>query len=181
MMKKSKSLNKVFGFIMIPLMLLFSQVQAAPTPLFTDFENTTKQLEDYVGKGQWTVVMLWASNCHFCKKEIGNYVKFNHEGEKINAKVMGISVDGVEGKSEAQAFITKYKVDFPNLLGEYERVGRWYEYKTGQNWKGTPTLLIYTPEGKLRAQQAGAVPTALLEKFILRESKIDTSKLENAQ
>ena len=81
-------------------------------------------------------------------------------------------------RSFSPKFINKYKVDFPNLLGEYERVGRWFEYKTGQNWMGTPTYLIYTPEGQLRAQQAGSMPVNLVEKFILRESKIKTSQVE---
>jgi peroxiredoxin len=167
-------------FVCALIALALGKVQAAPA-LFTDFENTPRQLEEFTGKGEWTIVMIWASDCHFCEKEIGSYVEFNNGEKKVKARVMGISLDGAEGKPEAQTFIDKYKVDFPNLLGEYERVERWYEYKTGQNWKGTPTVLIYTPDGQLRAQQAGAVPVKMIEKFILRESKITTSKLESVQ
>jgi hypothetical protein len=46
----------------------------------------------------------------------------------------------------------------------------WYTSVTGRQWVGTPTFLVYDPEGTLRAQQAGAVPTELIEQFIASNS-----------
>jgi len=41
---------------------------------------------------------------------------------------------------------------------------------------GTPTMLLYSPEGELKVQQIGAIPLDLVEKFIERESARKTEK-----
>ena len=35
------------------------------------------QIEDYAGKGKWLAVMYWASDCHVCNVEVGNYADFH--------------------------------------------------------------------------------------------------------
>lgn len=141
-----------------------------------DFSGAYKSLSDYTGKGKWTVVMLWASDCMVCNKEAHQYVAFHEKHKNTNATVLGVSLDGNAKKKEAQEFLDRHKVSFPSLIGEPVFVANGFQEITGEDFRGTPTFLIYGPDGKIQAQQAGAVPTDLIESFIAQESSSTTAK-----
>jgi len=46
----------------------------------------------------------------------------------------------------------------------------YYGMLTGASFRGTPTILIYDPDGELRAAQAGAVPVDVIEAYIAKHS-----------
>ena len=152
---------------------LFSlpSLAAEPIGILRGMDGSFHSLSEYTGQGKWTVVMLWASYCPTCNAEAKNYVKFHAEHSQKDAVMLGISIDGAADKAEAQAFINRHKVNFPNLIGEPEQVAGLYSQLTGKQWIGTPSFLIFNPKGELRAAQAGAVPTLLIEDFIDQESK----------
>jgi len=137
---------------------------------FQDFNGKPQVLENYTGKGKWLVVMMWASDCHICNKEAHEYVDFHMVHSDDDATVLGISLDGESRKKEAENFIKKHSVDFPNLIAEPEHVAAIYKELTGQFFAGTPTFLIFSPDGELKAAQAGAVPTQLIEDFMKQNS-----------
>ena len=122
--------------------------------------------------------MIWASDCHICNREAHAYVDFHFKHEEGNAQVLGISIDGQMKKKAAELFIKRHEINFPNLITEPEKVAAWFEKLTGQNWMGTPTMLLYSPDGELRVQQIGAVPLELVEKFIEREAERKTAAIE---
>ncbi|MFO8024896.1 TlpA family protein disulfide reductase [Thiohalophilus sp.] len=131
-----------------------------------DFEGEPRSIEEFTGGGQWTVVMIWASDCHICNREIHNYVDFHFVHSDQDARMVGISIDGWAGKTDARDFIRRHKVDFPNLIGNAEAVADWFRQQSGARWVGTPTFLLYNPSGQLTAQQVGAVPVEIIEDFI---------------
>lgn len=134
------------------------------------FDGTFHTLDEYTGKGQWTVVMLWASDCHACNAEAKQYVKFHEAHKGKDARILGVSLDGMEKKAEAEKFVQRHNVTFPNLIEEPQKVAQLYTNLTGQSWVGTPSFLVYSPTGELRAAQVGAVPTQIIESFIAKES-----------
>lgn len=136
-----------------------------------DFDGNTHKLSDYTGNGKWTVVMFWASDCRVCNAEIGQYVQYNQAHKDKDARMIGVSLDGQSGLPAAREFVKQHKVNFPNLVGEPQAVANLYQSLTGSDWVGTPSFLLYNPQGKLMAAQAGAVPTALIEKFIKNNTK----------
>ena len=135
-----------------------------------DFDGTYHALNEYTGKGKWLIVMIWASDCSVCNKEAHQYVEFHTKHQLRDATVLGISLDGYQNKANAQEFIKKHSVNFPNLIDDPESIASMYNQLTGGTWYGTPTFLIYNPEGKLMVQQVGAVPAKLIEEFIAQES-----------
>ena len=137
---------------------------------FQDFNGASQKVENYLGKGKWTIVMMWASDCHICNREAHQYVDFHMIHSDTDATVLGVSLDGESRKKEAEKFIKKHSVDFPNLIAEPETVSRFYQELTGQYFAGTPTFLIYSPTGELKAAQAGAVPTTLIEDFMKKNT-----------
>ena len=150
-------------FFCIPFSLMAS-------PILKDFEGQFHTLDEYKVKDKWLVVMLWASDCQVCNQEAHQYVKFHAEHAKKDAAILGISLDGDAKKADGQAFMQKHKINFPSLIGEPESIALLYQELTDNEWVGTPTFLVYGPDGELRGQQVGAVPTETIESFIARES-----------
>ena len=131
-----------------------------------DFSGTPQSLDDYSGDGRWLVVMIWASDCHICNNEAASYVRFHEQQRGGRATVLGISMDGPAGQADAEAFITRHRVSFPNLIGDPGEVAALYSELTGRRWIGTPSFLVYAPDGSLSAQQVGAVPVELIERHM---------------
>lgn len=162
----NSSFSKPLVLLSFLVFILFSPFTSAEIKGFQDFNGKSQVLENYLGKGKWLVVMMWASDCHICNREAHEYVDFHLVNSDTDATVLGISLDGESRKKAAEKFISKHSVDFPNLIAEPEFVSSLYKEYTGQYFAGTPSFLIFSPEGELKAAQAGAVPTALIEDFI---------------
>jgi peroxiredoxin len=166
-------------------LLLVVILMAAVTPvmaagigagLLKGFDGSFHTLDEYTGQGKWTVVMLWASDCHACNAEAKQYVKFHKAHKDKDATILGVSLDGKDKKAEAEKFIQRHGVTFPNLIDEPMKVAQLYTDLTGQPWVGTPSFLIYSPSGELRAAQVGAVPTQIIESFMAKEAAAQAQK-----
>ena len=167
-MKKSNLLNPFCLAFVLGLMFV---TNAAAGEGFQTFDGKADSIERYAGKGKWLVVMLWASDCHVCNQEVHQYMEFHQKHADKDAVILGVSLDGEEKKSDAKDFIARHKVNFPNLIAEPEVVAGWYQNLAGTEWVGTPTFMVYTPKGELIGAQVGAVPPAVIETFIEKESQ----------
>lgn len=155
-------------------LLLFSAVSAAGPGGETlyDFEDRPHALEEFLGKGKWLVVTVWASDCAVCNREIHQMVAFHEAHRHGHASVLGISVDGPARKGEALAFIERHKVSFPNLLDDGTAFKSIYLRETGRPWfGGTPMHLVYAPDGALAARRIGSLARAEAEAFIEKERR----------
>lgn len=142
-----------------------------------DFSGKPRSLDEYTGKGKWTIVMIWAHDCTVCNQEAHSYVDFHTKHKEKDAWMVGFSADGQANKSKAEDFIKRHNLNFDNLIAEPEMVAEIFYDLTGAIWSGTPTFLVYNPKGELRAQQVGAVPVNLIEAFMEKES-IDNGTTE---
>ena len=136
-----------------------------------DFNGTPHKLDEFTGQGKWTIVMFWASDCRVCNAEVGQYIDFNDTYKDKDASILGVSLDGQAKLDAARDFIKRHDVTFPNLVGEPDEVAELYQTLTSNTWVGTPSFLVYNPQGKLLAAQAGAVPIELIAKFIKENSQ----------
>lgn len=157
----------LFSCLLVPAL---GMAQKGPGVIMQDLEGAFHGLDEFTGQGKWTVVMLWASDCHACNEEAHQYVKFHEDHKNSDATVLGISLDGKQKLDDAKQFVTRHGVSFPNLINEPLQVMQFYSGATGQAFIGTPTLMVYDPQGKLRGAQVGAVPVDIIEAFIARES-----------
>ncbi len=155
------------------LLAMFLLLASLPSQAMTTFDGKPGRVSDYLDDGKWTVVMIWASDCHICNKEISHYVDFHFVHQDEDARVLGISIDGQEKRAAAEQFISRHRVNFPNLIGEPDEVAEWYQRLTGNAFVGTPTFLFFNPQGKLVAKQVGAVPTELIEEFMHRQARAE--------
>lgn len=150
------------------LLLWFSLSNIALASMFLEDMETKKvrNLSEFTGQGKWTVVMFWASDCHVCNQEIDQYNSFHNKHRNSDAIVIGVSMDPKTKRTEAQEFVKRHKVPFTNLQGIPVQIAQQFQALTGQEWIGTPTFLVFSPQGELLAQQVGAVPVPIIEKFM---------------
>lgn len=150
------------------LFVLFASSPAfAGSPLLQNLgSDTYDTIDKHSGQGKWLIVMIWASDCEICKREVGSYQLFHDRHKQVDAKVLGITLDGSAGQDDALDFVAQYKLGFDNLIGEPEVITAYFQILTGSPWVGTPTFLVFGPDGELMAKQAGAVSPDLIEQFI---------------
>jgi peroxiredoxin len=148
--------------------LLTSSVSIAleHPPLSNLATHESENLEAYTKGGKWLIVMIWASDCIACNNEARSYSELHTRHKNGNARVLGLSVDGDLKRDEAIAFTKRHEISFPNLIASPDVVARYYSELTSTAWVGTPSFLIFNPEGSLEAKQAGAIPADLLEQFL---------------
>ena len=151
-------------------------ISAPVTAELKDLSGKPGAISQYTGKGKWTAVMIWASDCHVCNVEAEQYIQFHEENKDKQISLLGISMDGQKKLADAKAFIKRHHVTFPNLIGEPEQVADMYMELTGGHWVGTPTILVYDPKGELQAAQPGAVPVELIEEFVKSRNKQPAAK-----
>ena len=134
-----------------------------------DFDGSTINLDDKIGQNKWTLVMFWAHDCHICKTEAPLYSAFNEKREDVD--VIGISIDGYANKKRAQTFMNKNQVTFPSYITDLTLVSSNYGILTEEAFRGTPTFLLFSPQGKLVGNNPGKLPVATLEEFIESDPK----------
>ena len=147
-------------------------VVSASSPLFQNLKTSAfETIDDYRQPGKWVVVMIWAHDCQICEREVGDYQRFHLKHADDDAIVLGITLDGEERKQSALDFVARHELEFENLIGEPGVVAGYYQLITGSRWVGTPSFLIFAPDGELMAKQAGAVEVEIVENFITANTR----------
>jgi len=140
-----------------------SWVQAADFKL-TDTSGKIHTLSGY--KGKWVLVNYWATWCPPCLEEIPDLIAL-HENKKNNLVVIGVATDYRSAK-QVTDFAEGLLVSYPIVLGTPQVINQIGPVQ------GLPTTYLYNPEGKMVAQQVGAITRAAVESYI--SSKVTQSK-----
>jgi len=140
---------------------------AGPDLVLSNLQGKPVPVSKYIGQGKWTLVMLWAHNCPVCNREVDDISFFYDAHKKKDVNVLGVSVDGPSQIAKARAFVDDHLVDFPNLI--IEPASQQIEKFGGGPFVGTPTFYVYSPEGKLVAQNVGAISVQALNKFLVKQ------------
>ncbi|WP_324779175.1 TlpA family protein disulfide reductase [Thiobacillus sedimenti] len=124
-----------------------------------DTTGKTHTLAGY--KGKWVLVNFWATWCPPCQEEIPELIAL-HGDRKNNLVVIGIALDYRSAK-QVTDFADSMLVDYPVVLGNAQ-IAR----QIGPI-QGLPTTYLYNPDGKLVAQQVGAITREAVESFIAKK------------
>ena len=122
----------------------------------TDTTGKTHTLSGY--KGKWVLVNYWATWCPPCLEEIPDLIAL-HENKKNKLVVIGVAVDYRNAK-QVTDFAEGLLVTYPIVLGNPQVVNQ-----IGP-MRGLPTTYLYNPEGKMVAQQVGAITREAVESYI---------------
>jgi peroxiredoxin len=158
-MKTRQILAAFFG----GLMAVTAWAGAPSIPLH-DLDGRARNVNEFIGHTQWTVVVTWAHDCHICDREIGEMAAFHAAHHDKEAIVLGLTLDGAEHLKEARAFVKRHKLPFVNLITEPSQEVM-MKFGAGK-FVGTPTYYIYDPKGEIVGQNIGPLTRAEVEEFI---------------
>ena len=127
-------------------------------------------LDTMIGQGKWTLVMIWATNCHICHEQKPKISAFHDKHKDTDAHVVGIALDGPERMDAIKAYIEKNKPTFPSYAGDIAIVASHYLAMTEESLRGTPTYLLFNPEGELLGNNPGPLSVDAIERFMARKS-----------
>ena len=141
---------------------------ATPDVLLEGLDGNRHNLNEYIGKGKWTVLNIWGARCPPCLEEMPELVHFHDDHQDSKAIVVGVAIDfpsyGYANKEEIAEFIEDHLIEFPVLLSDAsisEKIGAGI-------LEGLPTTYLYTPQGKLAGMQVGGITRDILERFIVK-------------
>lgn len=137
------------------LALAASWTQAADFKV-VDTTGKTHTLSGY--KGKWVLVNYWATWCPPCLEEIPDLIAM-HESKKNNIVVIGVAQDYGSAKQVTE-FADGLFVNYPIVLGTPQVVNQIGPVQ------GLPTTYLFNPEGKMVAQQVGAITREAVESYI---------------
>lgn len=123
-----------------------------------------------IGDGEWTLVVLWASDCHVCKAQKPMLSALHARRAATGVTVLGIALDGREGLPEVRRYLAVHRAEFPNYVGEYPIVAVEFQKLLDGGLRGTPTYVLFDPAGEPVATQVGPITTdAVLDVVAARE------------
>ena len=128
------------------------------------------RLDERVGGGKWLLVMLWATDCHICKQQKPEMSRFHDKHKDIDAEVLGIALDGMAAVEDVKSYLQQHQPSFPNYVGEIAIVASHYLVLTEESLRGTPTYLLFNPDGELVGNNPGPLSVEALERFIGKKS-----------
>jgi len=146
-----------------------SDVGSSSDQIFPDLINadgSDAPVHPNIGNGKWTLVMMWATTCHICEIDKPLMSKLHEKHKDGDIEVFGISIEGHSKMPEVQSYLAKRDVSFPNSVGEFLTVGSSMQNLTQESLRGTPTYLLFSPDGKIKAVQAGHLDPKVVENFV---------------
>lgn len=152
------------------LLVAASTASSAGMELQSVEDGTPISLDDLTGQGKWTLVMIWATNCHICHIQKPEISAFHNKHKDSDAHVVGIALDGIDQIDAVSDYIAKNNVSFPSYVGNVAIIASHYFGMTEENLRGTPTYLLFNPEGELLGNNPGQLSVEAIESFMARKS-----------
>ena len=141
---------------------------ASPDVTLNDVHGKPHHFSEYIGRGHWTVLVVWGPRCPPCVEEMPELQGFHDDHRGGRARVLGVAVDfptfGQAKRDEVARFAEEYLISFPLLLGSAETFTRF----GGADLQGMPTTVVYDREGAIVARHTGSVTRDMIERFIAK-------------
>lgn len=142
-----------------------SNAEALDT-LLVGLDGEQYALTDFIGKGKWTVVNVWATDCPYCRAELDALVDFHDAHSEHDAIVLGLTLDwptfAYPDKAQLSEFALDYFIEYPLFMVDAELAGK----IIGKQVNMIPLTFFYNPRGELVLRLNGVVTSAQLEKVI---------------
>jgi thiol-disulfide isomerase/thioredoxin len=128
-------------------------------------------LSSYFEPGKWTMVMLWTTYCGTCSSQYPSVSAFHDKHKSSDAKVIGLSLDGFSEIEKVRSYVAAKPMTFVSGIVEVEALRDAYLALTEESFTGTPTYLMFNPQGDLIAHVPGKLRMADVERFIAENSE----------
>ena len=162
-------IRKAIKSLVFTACLISSSVMASVDAPFGDLVDVNGEgitNEANLGDGKWKVVMIWATDCHICAIMKPRLSKFHDKNKDTVAEVYGIALDGHDQHEAVKKYMIDHDVSFPTFIGEFGLVAANFEINSQTPLRGTPTYLLFNPEGELLAIDFGMLDVDAIDTFI---------------
>ena len=159
----------LIGFLTLAGLLFYRFSNTSTTPAsnkpdiqnitISTFDNQTYKLSDYQGK--IIVINFWASWAKPCEKEAADLERAWQEYKDDGVLFFG--VDYIDTETEAQAYINKWGITYPNGPDEGTKISQTFRIS------GVPETYIFDKNGKLIKALTGPTDYITLS-TIIRQS-----------
>ncbi len=161
--------------ILLTAMLSFTTAVTAeeiPNLDLKTMQGSAEDLDHWVGKGKWVLVMFWALNCHVCEMNKPAIIEFHQKHKDNDAVVVGVSIDGMDQLAAIKSKLKEAPLGFPNYVAELGIMAINYQIAAEESFRGTPTYWLFSPEGELKAVQPGPVKIKALESYMAKFAQL---------
>jgi len=141
-------MNRLINVTILVLSSFFFMSQAQAF-LVSDFEGNRVDVQDYIGDGRWTMVMLWQLDCIPCEEQKPAVEAFHNKYKSSSAHVVGLVIDGHEEMPKIKKFVAKKPTAFPSHVVFGDVFQEQIKKETGKIFPAAPGYILYTPDGKL--------------------------------
>ncbi len=159
-------IRNLLASLILGLVASTQGIAASPDVTLNDVHGQPRHFSEYIGRGHWTVLVVWGPRCPPCVEEMPELQGFHDDHQDGRAKVLGVAVDfptfGQARRDEVARFAEDHFISFPLLLGSAEIFTRF----GGTDLQGMPTTLIYDRQGAIVARHTGSVTRDMIERFI---------------
>jgi len=150
------------SFFLLPLLISMAVLAAVPSVPVRDVAGNPRNVNEFIGKGKWAVVVVWSADCPICKRDIHQMTFFHDEHRRKDAEVLGISIDGFANRDKVRRFVEDHALNFPNVIGTPDDASM----LAGTMFIGTPTVYVFAPDGRFVSQRIGATSQEQVEAMI---------------
>lgn len=140
-----------------------------------DLHGKPSNLNVMIKDQHWNIVMAWATYCPACKKDFLKLNEFIKSHTQDSVHVIGVSVDGADKINVVEKTVREYELKFDNAISEFNDFTGLYLFETDQYFAGTPTYMVYSPEGALVAHGAGRMDFERLSQFLKTRQPVNSS------
>ncbi len=129
-------------------------------------DGETVPLSSFSEPGKWTMVMMWTTYCGICRRQYPAVSAFHDKHKDAYAKVIGMSLDGYGEVAKVRAYIASKAMSFDSVIVEADAIAIAYKAFTDEAFTGTPTYLMFAPDGALVAHVPGVLTMEAVEEFM---------------
>lgn len=91
---------------------------------------------------------------------------FHQTYSASTAKVIGIALDGMENYAGIKKLVDLHQPTYLNLVVFTDVFHRQYQELTSNQFRATPTYLLFSPSGQLAGTRAGKIERAMLDSIV---------------
>lgn len=166
----------------LPALLLLATISLPAAAIdLVSLDGKQESVQSVQINNMWTLVMLWSLDCVACEEQKPMIDSFHRDHRNSNAQVVVVATDGDSYKQQVTKFLSKSNYSFDNYLAKTNVFASQYSQETRDVFKGTPTYLLYGPDGALAGVHAGILQRAQLEKIVGPAEKLTNPSVDLMQ
>ncbi|MDO6461441.1 TlpA disulfide reductase family protein [Granulosicoccaceae sp. 1_MG-2023] len=137
----------------------------------TDVAGEPSRLSSQFNGEDWLLVMVWSTDCSICRAEAPQIQALSERRDETGVRVIGLALDGPQQLQAIRDYEQELGIGFDNFTAEPTAIFSAYASATESTFRGTPTFLLYTPEGELVGNNPGPLSPGSVERFIEKFNK----------